>query len=378
MLRNGHSLRVAFIMEQILGHVSHDLTLRSVINNRDDIQPTWISVSYQGQGFIERLKLVPSAIRSTARGAAQVREGIRAAAPHALFFHTQKPAVLQPDLLLRYPSILSLDVTPKQYDELGEFYEHEPDTDGPAGRLKHQMNRFAFGRARRIVAWSNWVRDSLINDYGVTPRRIEVIPPGVGLTAWGKPRPRAEERRPRILFVGGDFGRKGGELLLDWFDRQGRGLCELDIVTRSPVEGSDDIRIHRAVSPNSETARELFHSADIFVLPSLGECFGIAAVEAMAAGIPVVMTRVGGAADIVDHGVNGLLVPPGDVVELGHALNHLVLSRQLRLKMGDEARKKAERSFDAVRNAERLLECIREAVHLRLARERRTPTPALL
>jgi hypothetical protein len=116
-----------------------------------------------------------------------------------LFFHTHKPAVLQPDLLLRYPSVLSLDVTPKQYDDLGEYYDHEPDTDGPTGRLKHQMNRFAFARARRIVAWSNWVRDSLIDDYGVAPRRVEVIPPGVGLTAWGQPRPRSEERRPRTI-----------------------------------------------------------------------------------------------------------------------------------------------------------------------------------
>jgi glycosyltransferase involved in cell wall biosynthesis len=144
------------------------------------------------------------------------------------------------------------------------------------------------------------------------------------------------------------------------------------------VDSSDDVRIHTSISPNSESARSLFHSADIFVLPSLGECFGIAAVEAMAAGIPVVMTRVGGAADIVDHGVNGLLVPPGDMVNLGHALNHLILSRQLRLEMGEAARKKAERSFDAVRNAERLLDCIRQAVHPQLARARRAPTPALL
>ncbi|MFN0073401.1 MAG: glycosyltransferase family 4 protein, partial [Chloroflexota bacterium] len=106
----------------------------------------------------------------------------------------------------------------------------------------------------------------------------------------------------------------------------------------------------------------LFHQADIFVLPSLGECFGIAAIEAMAAGIPVVMTRVGGAADIVDHGVNGLLVPPGDVMELGRALNHLVLSPGLRESMGSRARMTAERKFDAVRNAEQLITCIQDAI----------------
>ena len=103
MRRNGHSLRVAFIMEQVLGHVSHDMTLRSVINNRDDVQPTWISVSYQGQGFIEKLSLVPSAVRSTARGAAQVREGIRAAAPQALFFHTQNRPCSSPDSYCAIP-----------------------------------------------------------------------------------------------------------------------------------------------------------------------------------------------------------------------------------------------------------------------------------
>jgi glycosyltransferase involved in cell wall biosynthesis len=307
-----------------------------------------------------------------------VRDGIRAAAPDALFFHTHKPAVLQPDLLLRYPSVLSLDVTPRQYDELGQYYGHQPDSDSAAGRVKHQMNRFAFHRARRIVVWSRWVRDSLLGDYGVPDRRIQVIPPGVGLTAWGKPRPRPEGRRPRILFVGGDFERKGGALLADWFERQGRGLCELDIVTHANVEPQDGMRVYRAISPNSEEARNLFHDADVFVLPSLGECFGIAAVEAMAAGAPVVMSRVGGAEDIVDHGVNGLLVPAGDVVELGQALNHLVLNRQLRLRLGEEARKKAEHSFDAVRNAERLIECIHQAVYPHLARTQQSPSPAAL
>ncbi|MFN0072761.1 MAG: glycosyltransferase family 4 protein, partial [Chloroflexota bacterium] len=296
-----HSLsipRVAFIMEQVLGHVTHDLTLRSVINNRSDIYSTWIPVTYRGDGWIERFRGIPAAVRSTLRGAAQVREGIQAASPDILFFHTQKPAVLQPDLLLRYPSVLSLDVTPRQYDELGEFYDHQSDGDSPSARLKHQLNCWAFAHACRVVAWSHWVRDSLIDDYAVPPGRIDVIPPGVDLSAWEQPRQRGADQLPHILFVGGDFERKGGNLLLDWFERQGRGLCELDIVTRSDVAPRHDVRIHRTIQPNSELARRLFHQADIFVLPSLGECFGIAAIEAMAAGIPVVMTRVGGAADI--------------------------------------------------------------------------------
>src|SRR5206468_3105070 len=111
--------------------------------------------------------------------------------------------------------------------------------------------------------------------------------------------PRQHNHVPRILFVGGDFERKGGPLLLDWFRRAGRGRCELDVVTRAAVPSEPGVRIHRGIVGNSPEARSLFFAADVFVLPSLGECFGIASVEAMAAGLPVVTTDVGGSRDIV-------------------------------------------------------------------------------
>ena len=64
----------------------------------------------------------------------------------------------------------------------------------------------------------------------------------------------------------------------------------------------------------------LLRSSDVFVLPSLAEGFSLSIIEALAAGLPVVATRVGGAAEIIDEGRNGFLVPPADAPALGEAV----------------------------------------------------------
>ena len=357
-------MRVGFVMEQVLGHVSHYQTLRRVLAAEPSVEANWVEVTYAGDGWIE--KYLPKQITGIARGYRQVRSGLRGHHSDALFFHTQKPAVFQWDLLARIPTVLSLDVTPIQYDELGQFYDHEPDGDNAVARLKHAINKRTFGLARSIVVWSNWNKDSLVRDYAVAADKVRVIPPGVDLQLWqaAGDEARAAEvlKLPRVLFVGGDFERKGGHLLLDWFRSYGRGRCELDLVTRSRVESEPGVTVHRNIGGNTPEARQLFSSADVFVLPSLGECFGIASVEAMAAGLPVVATCVGGAADIVAHGESGFLIQPNDPRDLGQALDQLLGDAGLRRTMGRRGRVRAERLFDGAANARAIVSCIADAV----------------
>ena len=116
------------------------------------------------------------------------------------------------------------------------------------------------------------------------------------------------------------------------------------------------------LEPNDPRLLELFSRADVFVLPTLAETFGIAAVEASASGLPVVATRVGGLPDIVADGTTGLLTAPGDARALRSAIERLAGDPTLRTGLGRAARARAEACFDIDRNADRLLDVAIAAV----------------
>ncbi|HVM02779.1 MAG TPA: glycosyltransferase family 4 protein [Acidimicrobiales bacterium] len=99
----------------------------------------------------------------------------------------------------------------------------------------------------------------------------------------------------------------------------------------------------------------LYAASDVFVLASHREGFPRAAMEASAMGLPVVATDVRGCRQVVDHGVTGLLVPPGDHRRLAAAIGTLAADAALRRRLGTEARAKATREFDHRRVIDRTL-----------------------
>jgi glycogen(starch) synthase len=105
-------------------------------------------------------------------------------------------------------------------------------------------------------------------------------------------------------------------------------------------------------APDDELHRR-YASADIALLPSRYESFGLVMVEAMMHGLPVVSCAAGGVVDVVTDGVDGLLVPPGDTDALTDAVRRLVIDRSLRLRMGAAGRSSFERAFGVARSAER-------------------------
>jgi glycosyltransferase involved in cell wall biosynthesis len=232
----------------------------------------------------------------------------------------------------------------------------------PVAELKYRLCRHMFHSAALLQAWSRWARDSAIADYGVPAERVVVNPPGVDLAQWhpNDARTRPRTGPARVLFVGGDFRRKGGELLLEWMRHRQGDAVELHVVTREEVRPAAGVVVHHNVEPNSDRLKRLYAEADLFVLPSLGECFGIATIEAMAAGLPVIASDVGGTADIIDAGANGFIVPGGDVAALGAAIETIVADDALRASMAVRSRMLAEERFDVEANARRTVDYLRQ------------------
>src|ERR1700737_3673664 len=337
--------RFVFVLEQTLGHASHARNLERVVVAHPDIEATIIPITFDAAPVMQRLpRLRAWSIRASWMARTALQQRLRQGPVDALYIHTHVAALLIPHLMRSIPTVVSLDATSRGFDSVGAPYGHRRQAwiAEPGKRL---FPRQAFARAAALVTWSQWAADSLVRDYGTLPERVSVIPPGVDLARFRPPPPVAADGAVRVLFVGGDFLRKGGADLLR-ATQDMAGTVELDIVTSSaapPVPGNVSCRIHRGMTPQSEALVDLYRRADLFVLPSRGDCSPQAIAEAMASGLPVVASDVGAIREMVRDGENGYLVPVGDVASLRHALETLTERPTLRRAMGRRYRQIAER-----------------------------------
>jgi glycosyltransferase involved in cell wall biosynthesis len=121
---------------------------------------------------------------------------------------------------------------------------------------------------------------------------------------------------------------------------------------RRAVEYGLDVTFHGQVG----AVRDRMLETDIFVLPSLGENLPIAILEAMAAALPVVATRVGGVPELVEDGVTGCLVEPGDAQDLARALAGLIADPERRAALGRAGVQRVAQRFDAAEAGTEMLD----------------------
>jgi glycosyltransferase involved in cell wall biosynthesis len=188
---------------------------------------------------------------------------------------------------------------------------------------------------------------------GISARRIEVVPHGT-------PEPtHAREGRDFALYVGRLSPEKGVETLLSATRLSGTPLVvvgEGELAER--CSGIDGVRF---LGPQTQTQLASLRARAAFaVVPS--ECFevlSLAAIEALAAGLPVIATRTGGLPEVVDDGVTGLLVEAGDPGALACAMRCLMRDRDRVSEMGERAREVAARRFSLAEQTSRLIELYR-------------------
>jgi glycosyltransferase involved in cell wall biosynthesis len=341
-------------MSQNLGHVVHDQRLRREVANHGDILPVWMPIPPWSNDRWQRLPVIKNNL--TLLGGFRARDHLRQHAQpfDALYCHTQECALLIPEHMRRAPTILSLDATPKNIDSIGGAYGHDVGA-WVAEQMKHFLTKQTFQRAAHLIAFSHWVKNSLVNDYQIPEERITVNAPGLDLEQWTLAEAddiaSRDDSIPRVLFVGADFRRKGGETLLR-SAACARGRWSVDIVTREAVPGAETIpgvRIHRTLKPDTAELTALYRAANIFVLPTLADTFGLAIIEAMAMQLPVIATRVGAIPEIVVDGETGVLIPTDSSDALIEAIDALGRNPERRRAMGAAGRRRVERYFDGAK-----------------------------
>lgn len=185
---------------------------------------------------------------------------------------------------------------------------------------------------------------------GLPDQRVHVIPSGVRSELFdaGELQRRPVSGTPRALFLGRLHRQKGVDVLLRAFTEVPEGMLEL------AGDGPERARLARLAADLGladrvrflgyvphDSVPSLLRAVDVLVLPSEYEELGTAIVEAMYSGLPVVATRTGGVPELVEHGVNGLLVPPRDAIALAGALRLVLGDRDLARRFGERSREHA-------------------------------------
>lgn len=248
--------------------------------------------------------------------------------------------------------------------------------------LHVEARNYRPGAFQRVIAVSNGVGREITRHYGVDPDLITVIPNAVDAARFqpvdaGNRRRRVRSRHGFsdddvvLLFIGKEFRRKGLAPLID-------ALPSLPSTARVLVVGGDDQRPFRAQAAalgvgdrivfagHTREVEDYVQAGDVFVFPTLYEAFALVSLEAAAAGLPLVTTRVNGTEDLVVDNENGFFVERSGP-SLTRALAPLVRDRDLRRRLGERARRDADAyTWESV--AERTLEVYREVDAIKRSR----------
>jgi glycosyltransferase involved in cell wall biosynthesis len=244
----------------------------------------------------------------------------------------------------------------------------------PASPLLERVRRRALERADRIVAVSQvqaaWLRDYL----GCRPARLEIVPNGIAKESFDLPVDDGSVRRefgipPHAPIVASLARLSPEKRLIDLVEAMEQVEAHLLLVGDGPERGALESRarapelagrIHFAGTRLDP--RPCLAAATLFCLPSQVESQPLAVCEAMAAGLPVIATRVGGLPEVVEDGVTGLLVPPRDPVRLASTLRWALQDEAWRERAGEAGRQRARRFYTIEARARRLESLFIEAV----------------
>jgi sugar transferase (PEP-CTERM/EpsH1 system associated) len=241
-----------------------------------------------------------------------------------------------------------------------EHGRHHPDY---PRRKRILTNRILLRRRDRVVGVGQAVRQALIQNEGIPPERVEVIYNGIDLQTFAN---GLEARAALRQEIGA--GANDTVILqvarLDYLKDHATAIRTFERVLGRRAgarlvlvgEGPERDKIQQLVRDRNLSGRvhflglrtdipALLAAADLFLLTSISEGIPVTLIEAMAAGLPIVSTRVGGVSEVVDDGQTGLLAPSGEDAALSERILELASNREMCREMGQRGRERAAAHF---------------------------------
>jgi glycosyltransferase involved in cell wall biosynthesis len=363
--------RFGFVLNTTIGNMTRYVNLRKYAERDQEIDFTWAPVNhYTAPDFPSSLRFLPDPLFMRARVLQQATPVLRRLGSFdAVMFHLYEADLISAArrYLFRRPlRISSTDEAP--ITNRGTYPLYPADLAKPVWRqnMRLKIDRWRVGQTDVFIPFSSWVADILTADCGAPREHVHPLHVGLDLDVW-QPPPRTGRsvgEKLRILFVGSDFVRKGGNLLLDVFQHRLQGRAELHLVTKqAPARLPPDVFVHADLGPNDERLVDLYGNSDLLVVPTtadLGPLWSF--MEAMAMRLPIVGTDTGSNTELVQHGVTGLVVKVGDGDGIAEAIHALAANTSLRLAMGDRGRSLVEAKYNAARNVPQIIGIMKDAV----------------
>lgn len=279
---------------------------------------------------------------------------------HNIFFHLSTVA-LAAKKRIKVPLVTTIHLAGVQ--QLGGAYGLL------AGLYERTIGRMIVRASDRIIAVSDAVAHHA-RRLGASRASLVMIPNGVDTRRF---RPSRSYTGPgvKVIFVGRLIFNKGPQFLLDAIPEvvKNQSDARFELVGDGPMRRELQHRVRRqglngrvGFLGHREDVEKLLMEADVFTRPSLLEGMPLTVLEAMACGLPVIATPVGGTAELVEDGVNGYLVEPGDSQQLAQRLCTLLADRDLRLEMGRHGRTLVEGRYDWDDITEKTLQVYEEAL----------------
>lgn len=250
--------------------------------------------------------------------------------------------------------VLFLDWTRKLSER--EWPDWAPVEDNEKREEWFKLEQNTCRNAALIFTVSEYTKRSVINDYGITADKVVVTGYGPTLDSLPNPNFKKEYDGKTILFVGFDFKRKGGYVLLDAFKKVIKIIPDAKLIIVGPI--NLDINLPGVELKGSELNKakieDLYQQASVFAMPSLCEPFGLVFLEAMTHKLPCIGTNVDAMPEIIKNDKTGFLVNPHDSVDLAEKIVLLLKNHFLLKKMGEAGYSNLKENFTWDKTTEKI------------------------